>query len=80
MKMAWKKTVVQARKVWRMTADCPLGQIVEAQTQTTPTSNRRPPAETHASDWFQSSYDLTSGLEVIDPDRSVPVEPGDRKR
>lgn len=76
--MAWKKTVVQARKVWRMTVDCPLGQIVDA--QTTPRPIRKLPAERHASDWFQSSYDLTSGLEVIDPDRPIPVEPEDPQR
>lgn len=78
MKMAWKKTVVQVRKVWRMTVDCPLGQIVDA--QPTPRSNRKPPPEGHTSDWFQSSYDLSCGLEVIDPDRLIPVEPDEPKR
>jgi hypothetical protein len=73
MKMVSKKTVVQARKVWRMTADCPLGQVVDA--QTTARSDRKSPAEGHASDWFQSSYDLTCGLEVIDADRSMPDGP-----
>ena len=73
MKMVSKKTVVQARKVWRMTADCPQGQVVDA--QTTARSNRKSPDEGHASDWFQSSYDLTCGLEVIDADRSMPDGP-----
>ena len=78
MRMVWKKTVVQARKVWRMTADCPLGQIVDAQTG--PRADRKSPEDRHMSDWFQSSYDLTSGLDVIDPDRLTPVEPADPTR
>ncbi|MDQ2734284.1 MAG: hypothetical protein M3Y55_04685 [Pseudomonadota bacterium] len=70
----------KARRVWRFTADAPLGEFVEidpALPQPTASRSEIPltlldPAE--AADWRSSSYDLLNGVEIRDHSDSLPGE------
>jgi len=63
------------RKVWRMSANAPLGEIVTIG----PAAEAREPNESHDTagwgaegDWVTSSWDLLTGLEVKDYTDRVP--------
>ena len=63
------------RKVWRMSADAPLGEIVEIG-PAREVARADPPAvgidEWPATDWQASSYDLLTGCEVKDYTARIP--------
>ena len=62
--------VVRPRKVWRMSAAAPRGEIVEARrgavAQEAADDEARRPAPRSQLGWRASSHDLASGLEVSD--------------
>ena len=70
------------RRVWRVSAEAPLGEVVEieiaSETDPTEVSARRPEASN--SDvprdfgWRQSSLELSDGLEVSENEDTVPAE------
>jgi hypothetical protein len=68
----------QARRVWRMTPDAPLGQVVDFD----PTKAAGAVADTPLKvldpapvvDWRGSSFDLLNGVEVLDHTDSIPAE------
>ena len=75
-----RKPVSGFRKVWRMTSDAPLGQIVDID-PTEPEPPRKlpePPAvviePAPVANWRASSWDLMTGLDVIDHSDSIPGE------
>ena len=69
------------RRVWRISAEAPLGEVVEieieSETDPTEVSARRPEASN--SDfprdfgWRQSSFELSDGLEVTENEDTVPA-------
>ena len=71
-----------SRRVWRMTADAPLGELVDFD----PTESACNPAETPPKvldpapvvDWRGSSFDLLNGVEVRDHTDLIPGELFDR--
>lgn len=78
-----KKSVI-ARRIWRMTADSPLGELVDFD----PTAPQPAPAlgelplkvlePAPVADWRASSYDLLNGVEVRDHTDSIPGDLFDR--
>ncbi|MDQ2736228.1 MAG: hypothetical protein M3Y55_14855 [Pseudomonadota bacterium] len=72
------KKSTKARRVWRFTADAPLGEFIELDpTLPQPAASRSDnplmgldPAE--ATDWRSSSYDLLNGVEIRDHSDSIP--------
>lgn len=76
--MDQRKKGIGLRKVWRMTADVPLGEIVDFD-PTLPYS-RPGPAQNPILDpapvanWRASSHDLLDGLDVTDETDSIPGE------
>jgi len=72
-----KKSTI-SRRVWRMTADSPLGAFVDFDpTVKQPASGLgEPPAKVlepaPVSDWRASSFDLLSGVEVFDHTDTIP--------
>ena len=67
------------RRVWRSTADAPMGEFVDIDL-TRPSATDPSQAQAHARvldpapvvDWRSSSYDLLNGLEVNDDEDSIP--------
>ena len=57
-----------ARRVWRITAEAPLGEFVDAETAAASRAPRLPggndDAEPRPSNWTRSSYDLLNGIEI----------------
>ena len=78
-----KKSTI-SRRVWRMTADSPLGAFVDFDpTVKQPASGLgEPPAKVlepaPVSDWRASSFDLLRGVEVFDHTDSIPGDLFDR--
>jgi hypothetical protein len=75
-----RKPVMGIRKVWRMSSDAPLGQIVDID-PTEPEPAKKPPdpapvviEPAPAANWRASSWDLLTGLDVIDHSESIPGE------
>lgn len=66
------------RKIWRMSADAPLGEIVEIDParEVSVVARADPPAldidEWPTTDWQASSYDLLTGCEVKDYTARIP--------
>ena len=78
--MEQRKAVVGVRKVWRMTPDAPLGEIVDFD-PTVPGPGAKPTEATAVVlypapvvSWRASSYDLLNGLDVTDQTDSIPGE------
>jgi hypothetical protein len=67
-----------ARRVWRMTTDTPLGQLVDFDpTEAPSTSGDAAPKVLDPApvvDWRGSSFDLLSGTEVWDHTDTIPSE------
>lgn len=70
-----------SRRVWRMTPDAPLGELVDFD----PTETAAPVAAPYkvldpapVVDWRGSSFDLLNGVEVRDHSDSIPAELFDR--
>ena len=59
------------RKVWRITADAPMGRWVDPEAERV---ERPQPEERVEPGWRQSSFDLAFGLEVHDATDTVPGE------
>ena len=74
--MARNSTRPGPRKVWRMTASAPLGEVVEIDTADDGAKPERPPLnidEWPETDWQASSFDLLNGCEVKDYTGRIPV-------
>jgi hypothetical protein len=54
------------RRVWRMTAESPLGEFVDADDTPAKPSVQPGPDELHPASWVRSSWDLLNGLEVTE--------------
>lgn len=68
------------RRVWRVSAEAPLGEVVEIEIESDPTEvlARRPEASNSAVPrdfgWRQSSLELSDGLEVSENEDTVPAD------
>ena len=64
------------KRVWRISADAPLGRFVDldVEEEARTASQPREPVEHIEPGWRQSSFDLAYGLEVRDDDDTVPGE------
>jgi hypothetical protein len=77
------RKITPPRKIWRMSANAPLGEILDSEAiRQVAASRARPlpraiesPTE---NDWQSSSFALLSGLEVKDYTSRIPVEVFDR--
>ena len=71
-----RKKLTIPRRVWRMTAESPLGQVVDS-APTVSSAEAVPPkvlAPPPVVDWRGSSFDLLNGVEVEDQTNSIPGE------
>ena len=57
------------RRVWRVTANAPQGEYVDPGAPLTVVHFDRPEPG-----WLQSSFDLSTGLEVVDASDTLPAE------
>lgn len=66
------------RRVWRVSANAPLGQVIEITSDPNEHAARRAEAantsELRESGWRQSSLELSDGLEVSENQDTVPAE------
>lgn len=73
--MSKSSTAPVARRVWRMSANAPLGEIVELD-RGAEVGNRTPPSsdvdDWPETDWQTSSYDLLTGCRVKDYTGRIP--------
>ena len=82
-----ENTNPSVRRVWRMTADCPMGKIVELVAETPDTALAKPTMPVNDSrdevhprlldpakvpSWQSSSFDLLTGLTVRDLSDTIP--------
>jgi hypothetical protein len=69
------RRVVRPRKVWRMTAEAPQGEFIEALpgelSPMTDPAHPTSPVRSHPN-WMASSHDLLNGLEVSDFSDTLP--------
>jgi len=72
--MSGKDQPPAARKVWRMSANAPLGEIITVAPTREAQEVVRPPVDEWSAegDWVTSSWDLLTGLEVKDYTDRVP--------
>jgi hypothetical protein len=72
------KKLPMLRRVWRMTADAPLGELVDFDPTVEDGSHRDAPLKVldpaTVVDWRGSSFDLLNGVDVRDHSDSVPGE------
>ena len=66
-----RSTSTVSRKVWRMSANAPLGEIVSSDPLAKPGSHAER-AEWPEADWQASSYALLSGCQVKDYTERIP--------
>ncbi len=70
------------RRVWRMTPDAPLGELVDFDPTEAAASHADAPLKVldpaPVVDWRGSSFDLLNGVEVRDHSDSIPAELFDR--
>ena len=80
--MSRKDDVRAPRKVWRMSANAPLGEIITIGSVPEERQERSVVADAGQSvaegDWVTSSWDLLTGLEVKDYTGRVPLRVFDR--
>lgn len=70
-----KHSSAPARRVWRVSADAPMGEWVDSRAdESRQAEPRAPSAPVSETGFLQSSLDLAQGLEVIDRTDSVSVE------
>jgi hypothetical protein len=66
------------RRVWRVTAAAPLGEVVDVEPSATEAGTHRQEAanatEPREFGWRQSSLDLSDGLEVCEDQDTVPAD------
>ena len=62
------------KRVWRISADAPLGKFVDVDEDEARAPQAREPVEHVEPGWRQSSFDLAYGLEVRDEGDTVPGE------
>jgi len=72
--MSRKDEPQQTRKVWRMSANAPLGEIITVAPAPEPREVASPRVDEWSSDgdWVTSSWDLLTGLEIKDYTDRVP--------
>jgi hypothetical protein len=71
--MSRNSTEPSPRKIWRMTADAPMGEIVEADPADNGARPHRPSDdEWPETDWHASSYDLLNGCDIKDYTGRIP--------
>jgi hypothetical protein len=71
-----------ARRVWRMTTDAPMGELVDFDRAGPPVRLGEAPSKVldpaPVVDWRGSSFDLLNGVEVRDHSETIPSELFDR--
>ena len=73
--MSRSNTAHVPRKIWRMSADAPLGEIVEVDRDGEPAKPALPLLDIEewpVTDWQSSSYDLLTGCDVKDYTARIP--------
>jgi hypothetical protein len=69
---ALKRNESVTKRVWRITADAPLGEFVVVDGER---SSPHMAGELHEAGWVESSYDLVHGLEVREMYVLAPADP-----